>query len=80
MASLRTTIAFVTLLLFTYNAFFTYVIINITAGTNRDVFLVLLSLDYMIIFYFILQVAHELKFSKPEEDARRGRNRIKRRR
>jgi hypothetical protein len=70
MASLKNTIALVTVLLFIYNIFFTYIVVNLTAGPSRDVFLILLSLDYVIIFYFILQVAHELKFTKPGSDDR----------
>lgn len=65
MTPLRNTIALVTVLLFIYNALFTYIIINLTSGQSRFVFLILLALDYIIIFYFILQVAHEIKFEKP---------------
>ncbi len=64
MVSLRNTIALVTVLLFIYNALFTYIVINLTSGTSRFVFLILLALDYVIIFYFILQIAHEIKFEK----------------
>jgi hypothetical protein len=64
MLSLRKTIFLVTILLFVYNAFFTYIIINLTAGSSRFLFLSLLGLDYIIIFYFIIQIAHEIKFDK----------------
>lgn len=67
MVSLRKTIALVTVLLFIYNALFTYIIINLTQGTSRFVFLILLALDYIIIFYFVLQVARELKFGKQDK-------------
>lgn len=65
MVSLRNVIALVTVLLFVYNALFTYIIINLTQGTSRFIFLILLALDYVIIFYFILQIAREIKFQKP---------------
>ncbi|MDE1768632.1 MAG: hypothetical protein KGH64_05020 [Candidatus Micrarchaeota archaeon] len=61
---LKKTILLVTLLLFIYNALFTYIITQLTHGTGQLIFLVLLALDYIIIFYFILQIAHEMKFMK----------------
>ncbi|MDE1860850.1 MAG: hypothetical protein KGH72_03985 [Candidatus Micrarchaeota archaeon] len=60
----RNMIIFVTILLFIYNAFFTYIIVNLTSGTGRFVFLLLISLDYVIIFYFVLSIATELKRNK----------------
>ncbi len=71
MVSLKNTIALVTVLLFIYNALFTYIIINLTQGLSRFVFLMLLALDYVIIFYFVLQVAHEMKFEKPGSKKKR---------
>ena len=79
MVSLKKMIGLVTVLLFVYNALFTYIIINLTAGFSRAVFLILLALDYMIIFYFILQVAHELRFSKAPVARRRVAKRRRRR-
>ncbi len=67
MENLKRTILLVTILLFVYNALFTYIIINLTTGLSnitRGIFLGLLALDYIIIFYFILQVANEIKFVK----------------
>lgn len=61
---LKKAIGLVTILLFIYNALFTYIIVNLTSGTSRAVFLILLSMDYIIIFYFIIQVSHELRFTK----------------
>lgn len=75
MVSLRKTIALVTLLLFIYNALFTYIIINLTQGSSRFVFLILLAIDYVIIFYFVLQVARELKFNKKDGKKAHGRKR-----
>ena len=72
MVSLRNTIALVTVLLFVYNALFTYIIINLTVGVSRLVFLILLALDYVIIFYFILQVAHEIKFDRRGPKKKKG--------
>ncbi len=64
MVSLKKTIVLVTVLLFVYNALFTYYIINNTSESSRGIFLLLLSLDYVIIFYFIIQISHEIKFTK----------------
>ena len=61
MLNLRQIILLVTVLLFIYNAFFTFIIINLTQGVSRFVFLILISFDYVIIFYFILSVASELR-------------------
>lgn len=61
MLNLKQIIVLVTVLLFIYNAFFTYIIINFTIGVSRFVFLILISFDYIIIFYFILSIAAELR-------------------
>lgn len=66
LVTLKSTILLVTVLLFIYNALFTYMVIKLTTGTIQGVFLILLALDYIIIFYFILQVSHEIKFEKPK--------------
>lgn len=64
MVELKKIIGLVTFLLFIYNALFTYIVIKLTSGPSQFVFLMLLVVDYLIIFYFVLQVTHEMKFSK----------------
>jgi hypothetical protein len=59
--NLRRLILFVTFLLFIYNAFFTYIIIELTTGIQQFLFLIFISLDYVIIFYFILSIAAEIR-------------------
>lgn len=75
MENLKRTILLVTILLFVYNALFTYIIINLTTGLStvtRGIFLGLLALDYIIIFYFILQVANEIKFVKSTDKKKKN--------
>ena len=58
---MRKAIVLVTLLIFVYNALFAYVVIQFTSGPARYLFLVLLSFDYIIIFYFVRSVVAETR-------------------
>jgi hypothetical protein len=64
MVDFKKAIFIVTALLFVYNAFFTYIIVQLTAGAGRFVFLILVSLDYIIIFYLVISIANQLKRDK----------------
>ncbi|MCL5430279.1 MAG: hypothetical protein M1504_02255 [Candidatus Marsarchaeota archaeon] len=57
MAGTTNTITFaITILLFIYNTILGFVITSLIAGTARYLFLILISADYIIIFYFLLGV------------------------
>lgn len=78
MVNFRKAILIVTILLFLYNAFFTYIIVQLTAGVGRLVFLILVSLDYIIIFYLVLSIANELKKDKQFSSSQKMGKRSKR--
>jgi hypothetical protein len=72
MMDLKKIITAFTILLFIYNVIFTWVIFQFTVGPERAIFLILVAVDYIIIFYFVLGMASEFKFRK-KKTSRRGR-------
>ena len=61
----------ITALMVIYNALFAYIIVRFTFGTVRLVLLALVALDYIIIFYFVVGIANELRLSRARKKAMR---------
>lgn len=72
---MRPAVFVITALMFAYNALFAYLVLKLSTGSNGLILLALIGIDFIIIFYFVYDLAQELGLIKTRRVLRGKRRR-----